>query len=203
MSSRRSVSRETSTERSKEEERENLLKKTHPLDSVDPLDDEQQEQVIAELREAAAKQAARARQMFSILYKFIVCCYLFCFSYTYFYPWEIAHQSVFYGMVPLVVFQAYYVGMAIVYFIAGIAISKGIMRTNRHLNYMGAGISILFTIVMARYFWMFEVTEISLWWLPISPAAALGVAIWVDYDADRTVLEVENLNNLKYSHKKV
>ncbi|MEC8392690.1 MAG: hypothetical protein VXZ58_07410, partial [Actinomycetota bacterium] len=69
--------------------------------------------------------------------------------------------------------------------------------------YMGAGISILFTIVMVRYFWMFEVTEISLWWLPISPAAALGVAIWVDYDADRTVLEVENLNNLKYSHKKV
>lgn len=200
---KRAASRETSGERAKEEERENLVKKAHPLDSVEPLDEAQQDQVITELREAAMKQAVRGRRMFSMLYKFVVCLFLFCFSHTYFYPWEIAHQSVFYGMVPLIVFQVYYVCMAVVFFIGSTAISKGILKSNLQLNYVAVGISVLSTIVMFRYFWMFDVTEITLWWLPVTPGAAVGVAIWVDWDADSTILDVENLNNLKYNHKKV
>ena len=47
-----------------EEERQRLLDGRHPLDSVDPLDEEQQEKVVAELRATAERQAANARRMF-------------------------------------------------------------------------------------------------------------------------------------------
>ena len=117
-----------------EEERQRLLDEKHPLDSVDPLDEEQQEKVVAELRATAERQAANARRMFFILYKLIVCIFLFCFGFSYFYPWEIAHQTVFYGMVPLMAFHVYYVAMAIVFFIAGLGISKEIMKTNWQMN---------------------------------------------------------------------
>ena len=190
-------------EKKTEEERQRLLNEKHPLDSVEPLDEEQQEKVVAELRATAKRQAASARRIFSILYKFIVCVFLFCFGYSNFYPWEIAHQSVFYGMVPLLVFHVYYVAMAIIFFIAALGISKGIMKTNRQMNYAAVGIAVVMTLMWFRYFWMWEVTAPSLYWLPLTPSACIGLAIYVDWDADNTIMSVDHLNDMKYTYKRV
>ena len=199
MSTRRSSS--SRGKAGSEEERRRALNEADPLDSVEPLDEDQQESIVNELRATAERQAKNARRYFWILYKLIVCIFLFCLIYSYQYPWEMAHQSVFAGLVPLKVFKVYYVAMSVVFIIAGLGISQGILKTRMYLNYFAVAIAVASTIMWAYYFYNIGVTHPSLYWLLFAPGMGIAMAIYVDYDADRTILEVNHLNDLKYSHK--
>ena len=186
-----------------EAERKKAVAETDLLDRTEPLDDAEQQRVLAELRETALKQSTNGRKYFSILFKMIAIVFMCALVYSMQNPWQIAHQIVLSGWIPLGLFHAYYFAMALCFSLSGLAISQGILKTRVEIRIFVLTLTTISTIVWVYYFLRFRITEWSLFWLPFTPTACVGMAIYVDWDADNNIAQVEELAGLRYDFKRV
>ena len=80
---------------------------------------------------------------------------------------------------------------------------SGIMKTRVEIRVIVLALAVVSTLVWLFYFVRFRVTEWSLFWLPLAPGACVGMTIYVDWDADNNILQVEELAGLRYEFKRV
>lgn len=75
---------------------------------IEPLDSDEQEQVVEDLRTQVTKQSKRWRIAFCTGYAIIALIFLFCAAYGSFFPWRFHHQYIFANHLHFAVFQCYY-----------------------------------------------------------------------------------------------
>ena len=187
----------------KESERKKKIAESDLLDRTEPLDEEDQEKVLQSLRTTAQRQSRNGRKYFGILFKIISIVLLCTLLYSIQNPYEIAHQRILAEWIPLNAFNSYYFALALCYALSGFAISQGILKTSILIRIIVVTLASIFTLVWVYYFLRYDITEWSLFWMPLAPSACVGFAIYVDWDADNNILQVENLAGLKYSFKRV
>jgi hypothetical protein len=186
-----------------EAERVKKIASAELLDRAEPLDDAEQQKVIQELRETAVRQSNNGRKYFSILFKMIAIVFMYTLLYSVQNPWQISHQVALSMWIPRWLFHAYYFAMALCYSCAGLAIGQGIMKTRVGIRVFVLVLAAISSLAWLFLFVRFKVTEWSLFWLPLAPGACLGLAIYVDWDADNNILQVEELAGLRYDYKRV
>lgn len=86
---------------------------------VEPLDEQDQQGVIDQLKEEARRQVEGNRNLFSMVFTAIAVIFVFCALYTLYYPWAIEHQRHFKELLPSWAFLAYYAGSAFCFLVAG------------------------------------------------------------------------------------
>ena len=86
---------------------------------VEPLDEQEQQHIIDDLKLQAAKQTQANRQVFSMLFYCIAAIFTVCAVYTLYYPWTMEHQRHFKELLPSWAFLSYYVGSAFWFVVAG------------------------------------------------------------------------------------
>ena len=173
------------------------------LDSIDPLDSAEQMKIIDGLRAAAERQAANGRFYFRVIFTIVSVIFLTCLGYSLMYPFEMAHQNVFKLWVPHHFFHLYYIGMTIAFLAGGIVVAKGVNVLPRTVKFLLIGMCAAFTVGWAMIFLYYGVTEPGLYWLPLAPVGCIGLALWVDRDAQSLLDDVTALNKYKYEHKKL
>ena len=75
---------------------------------IEPLDSDEQEQVVEDLRTQVTKQSKRWRIAFFTGYVIIAFIFLGCAIYGSFFPWRFHHQYIFATHLHFAVFQCYY-----------------------------------------------------------------------------------------------
>lgn len=83
-------------------------KQQSPAELVEPLDSDEQEQVVKDLKVQIVKQSKRWRIAFCIGYSLIAVIFLFCAAYGSFFPWRFHHQYIFANHLHFAIFQCYY-----------------------------------------------------------------------------------------------
>ena len=86
---------------------------------VEPLDEQEQQHVIDDLKQQALKQVEFNRQMFSLVFNCVAVIFVLCAVQTIYYPWTIQHQKHFQELLPTWAFLLYYGGSAFCFFVAG------------------------------------------------------------------------------------
>ena len=186
-----------------EAERLKKLASTDLLDRTEPLDEAEQLKVLQELRETAQRQSKNGRKYFSILFKMISIVFMCALMYSMQNPWQIAHQLVLSAWIPRWLFHTYYFAMALCFSLSGMAIAQGIMKTRVEIRMLVLILAVISSVVWLFLFVRYRVTEWSLFWLPLAPGACVGMAIYIDWDADNNILQVEELAGLRYDFKRV
>jgi hypothetical protein len=94
---------------------------TSPNQAV-PIDEDEQSKIADDLKAQALKQTATTKSVFYYIYVTVAMIFLFCISYTVFYPYQLEHQRVFEGIVPLYGFLAFYAGSIFCYIVSSMII---------------------------------------------------------------------------------
>ncbi len=97
--------------------------------SNEPLDEDQQTQVIEELKAQAEQQTHTQREIFYYIFVVIAIIFLACLSYSLTSPWEMNHQSHFQGHIPHWWFTLFYVCSTYCY-----AIAASIVKVHNTVN---------------------------------------------------------------------
>ena len=97
---------------------------------VEPLDEQEQQVVIDQLKEEARRQVEGNRQLFSTVFTVIAVIFAFCALYTMYYPWTIEHQRHFKELLPTWAFLAYYAGSAFCFLVAGMVAKVSSLTVN-------------------------------------------------------------------------
>ncbi len=172
------------------------------LESIDPLDSDEQQAIIDDIQRQANRLDSSSRKNMLITYFVLAVIFFVVLGFSFLHPFEMSHQRVFSKLVPHVFFQVYYVMMCLVFLIAGYAVQRGIAAVPRILKIL------CFLVCCSLSFgwcWIFianHVTEPSLYWLPCVPLATMGLTVYFDNDNKSLIQEVDRLKNLKYDYKK-
>jgi hypothetical protein len=105
---------------------------------IEPLDSDEQEQVVEDLRTQVTKQSKRWRIAFATGYVIIAVIFLACGIYGSFFPWKFHHQYIFANHLHFSVFQCYYFLSFIVF-----AFSAKFILVNEFLNFVIKCINLL------------------------------------------------------------
>jgi hypothetical protein len=87
-----------------------------------PLDNDEQETVIEDLRAQAQVQSRVFKRLLSILFSCLGFGFAGVLVYTHHYPWELSHQAVFQDLVSIICFKILYGLMSIVCFLLAVVI---------------------------------------------------------------------------------
>lgn len=167
------------------------------------LDDNEQDQVTAELQEQANRQASSTRTRFFYLLMILAAIHVGCLIATFIAPFEIQHQRHFKELVTAEGFYAFYVASTYCYIIAAFIAkdrASGVPMYSRLAAYLLAGGTVL---AWALIFRQFGVSHPGLYWMPISNILGLALAHYVDYDSTDLVTSAKRLEEFKYSFKGV
>ena len=175
---------------------------TSLLHSIDPLDNDEQQQIIEDLQREADALSHSNRMTMRGLYLFISTILFVVWTYSYMYPWEMSHQKVFHDLVSHAFFQIYYVVMCGIFLVGSYAIYEGLSAIPKYVKIAVALLSTSLSIVWAAVFWKHGVSEPALYWLPLVPVSSVALAVYLDKDNDSLLNEVAKLNSLKYDFKK-
>ncbi len=80
------------------------------IDQIEPLDEQEQTQIIDELKSQAVAQTQSFRNLFSAVFYLIAAIFCACSIYTVYFPWEMQHQKHFQTLVPHWAFLGHYMG---------------------------------------------------------------------------------------------
>ena len=93
-----------------------------PVSTVTPIDEDEQSKIADEIKQQAAAQSQTLRTIFHYIFLVVVLILFICLLYSIFSPWEMQHQQVFQGIVPIYGFFAYYGGSMYCYGISAMIV---------------------------------------------------------------------------------
>jgi hypothetical protein len=172
------------------------------LNSTEILDEDEQQAVLEELMMEAQRVSSAGRSYFTWLYVALAVVFFTVLGFSFLHPFEMSHQKVFHNMVPHVFFQVYYVSMSLCFIMGGYAIHNGMSAIAWWVKMVSCFICGSMTTGWTLIFFAYQVTEPSLYWLPIVPVVCLCLAVYTDRDYDSLLVEVARLADLKYDYKK-
>lgn len=180
--------------------------KSSPAPESDLLDEAEQLKQMAEIRSTAQRQAENGRKIAHWLLLVVAVLLSACLVYNTLFPFEMAHMQHWFGMVPHWAFQLYYFLSCLVMVFAALVAKRGFFSLPLAVRVIGCVTSVLLLAAWLTAFVSnpppFE-THLTLLWLPLSPPAAVLVAIYVDRDAQGLLRDVEILDSMRYQHKSV
>jgi hypothetical protein len=80
------------------------------IDQIEPIDEQEQADIINELKSQALAQTQSFRNLFSIVFYGIAGIFCVCAVYTVYFPWEMQHQKHFQSLIPDWAFLGHYIG---------------------------------------------------------------------------------------------
>ncbi len=98
------------------------------IEQIEPLDEQEQSQIIDELKAQALSQTQSFRNLFSFVFYLIAGIFCVCSIYTVYFPWEMQHQKHFQELVPHWAFLGHYVG-SVFCFVAAAMVVKVLILT--------------------------------------------------------------------------
>jgi hypothetical protein len=175
---------------------------TSLLDSIDPLDIDEQQKIIDGLRAELDEQNKSSRRQFGILYLIVAIILFTCLGTSYLKPFEMSHQHVFEFMVPHIYFNIYYFCMCVIFILGGYSFLYGLNMISKIIKIIAIITCTLLTLIWIGIFIQLGVTEPSLYWLPVLPILSLIVAWYFDKDYNELFHDIQHLDTLKYDYKK-
>ena len=167
----------------------------------DILDSDEQEAIVASLKEQAMKQSITTRNTFCLVFTIVAGIFVFCFIEFSINPWSMVHQMRFEGVIPPLLLQVFYCASACVF-----ATCAGICRYGRTsvpvlLWVPLLLVSVALAIAWLALFWEMGIDVLLLYWLPFGNVAAMVLALYVDKDMISLIDDSEKMEGLKYDLK--
>ena len=169
--------------------------------AAEVLDEKEQEDVVAELREDVERQIRKARKYVYWLLLMVCVMMMTCFVWSAMHPLEMEHQAHFRGALPHWVFQVHYFFSSLCLLLTALTVQRGHRNTPRGVKIVVVVIAALSCALWLAVFARHGVTVLEQYWLPLANPAGVLFALYVERDAEYLRRDVERLEGLKYNHK--
>lgn len=173
------------------------------LSNNDPLDSNEQTEILEDLKLKANKDEKFWRSLFSFVFVLISIWFLGTFLNGLLYPWNFQYEFNFIGKVDFNIFQFYYLFSTINFGIAARNVKISYSRTPYWQTIIFTSNSFMLSFIWLAIFLKFNITNFTLYWLPLSPLILYSLVLYIDKDIANITQDLENLETLKYEFKKV
>ncbi|CAM9288668.1 unnamed protein product [Choristocarpus tenellus] len=166
---------------------------------MEPLDSDEQRSVILELSHQSKQQHQLTRRLISLLFGVCVIFMLYCSAQLWRAPSTLPHQFALKDLgIPVWMFQLSYASI-----IYSLVLAWRIDQGQRVLIAPGIIVGGMTLFTWGAIFYLNGVTNPWLFWLPASPTVALCLGLYVQHSAKGLERDIEALEKLQYSFKKL